>query len=87
MTVEQIPKHKHGQNINGNGGDGWNNTYGAAITRPETSGHGQSGYSYAAAGSNWSDSANRIYTDDAGSSEPHNNLQPYQTIYMWKRTN
>ena len=27
-----------------------------------------------------------VYTDSAGGKNPHNNLQPYITCYMWKRT-
>lgn len=27
-----------------------------------------------------------FYTDSKGGSEAHNNLQPYITCYMWKRT-
>ena len=28
---------------------------------------------------------NNIFTNTAGKSLPHNNLQPYITCYMWKR--
>ena len=27
------------------------------------------------------------YVRDAGGNQPHNNLQPYITVYMWKRIN
>lgn len=31
-------------------------------------------------------SGGRFFTDYAGNSKPHNNMPPYLSVYMWKRT-
>ena len=45
-------------------------------------------YSYFPLGTGDSDSlgSKNHKTTDTGGSQPHNNLQPYITVYMWKRT-
>lgn len=85
LQVSQIPAHNHAQNINGNGGDAWNNKYGAAITKPTNTGSETSGYAYASDASNWNNKGNRIKTDSTGSGQAHDNMSPYRTVYMWLR--
>lgn len=80
----ELAGHKHGQNINGNGNDGWNNSYGELVTLPDIGvGKGQQGYS--ANPSNWVFGSNRIYTDTCGGNEPHNTIQPVYGAYRFRR--
>lgn len=86
LTTEEMPAHKHGQNINGKGTDSWNNKYGSAITLPKGSGtEGVSGMSYAVGVEDWSKKSNRVYTDSIGHSNPHNNMPPYLVVNIWQR--
>ena len=71
LTVKQIPAHKH--TINSGWGEG---------------DPGYDSYRYQRWGANnngWNDWG-RLGTGSSGGGEAHNNLQPYQTVYMWKRT-
>lgn len=87
LTTAEMPAHKHGQNINGKGNDSWSNKYGAAITMPKGLGtEGVAGMSYAVGEADWNHKSNRIYTDPIGDSNPHNNMPPYLSVYIWKRT-
>ena len=92
LTVDEMPEHRHPQNINGTGSDAWTNTFGPAITRPVNGGtEGVLGYSYPIttadiARSNWGNNSNRIYTDKIGLSQPHNNMPPYYSMPFWVRT-
>lgn len=70
LTVDEIPSHKHPWK-----GYSAGNLY---------TGSG-SGVDYALFGSDvWSRDANKGI-QDAGGGQPHNNLQPYITVYIWKR--
>ena len=90
LTIDEMPEHRHPQNINGTGTDNAPNAFCPAITRPVDGGtEGVSGYSYpltpSTAVANWGTKGNRVYTDKIGSSKPHNNMPPYLAVYMWNR--
>lgn len=82
LTVEELASHTHPQNINGNGSDGWNGSYGAMTTNGAGS-DGVAGYSASLTG--WKDASRRIKTDAAGKSSAHNNIQPVMAVYAWRR--
>lgn len=73
LTVEEMPKHTHGAKIYESKG----------VTASEN-------YSFNTSANWWND----VYANNGrlleilsnGSSEPHNNMPPYLTVYMWKRT-
>ena len=78
--------HKHGQNINGNGKDGWKNSYGEMVTLPDNGdGKGESGYSANSTANGWIYGSNRIYTDTCGGNKPHNTIQPVYGAYRFRR--
>lgn len=79
LTEANIPKHRHKQNINGNGNDSWDNKYGTMTTLPNEKGsEGVVGYSASVA--NWTENTNAVYTDYAGSGTAHNNMPPYYVL-------
>ncbi|WP_329778453.1 phage baseplate protein [Allisonella histaminiformans] len=85
LTLDESARHTHGQNINGNGNDGWKNRYGELVTLPDNgTGQGQDGY--ASPVNKWVLGGNRVYTSEAGGNKPHNNMQPYQVVYIFKRS-
>ena len=87
MTVEELAAHAHGQNINGNGNDGWNNFYGEMVTLPDNGkGKGQDGYAAYQQGNSWVLGGNRVYTSKTGGDKPHNNMEPYKVIYVFMRS-
>lgn len=71
LTVNEIPAHKHQIKTNN---DDWNNSAGG----------GKFGTTHDGANS-WAN--NNWYTENAGGGQAHNNLQPYITVYFWKRIN
>ena len=84
LTVNQIPSHQHYQNMNGNGSDGWNHTYGAMTTLPNSGG---STAGYAVNSLSWTSAAKSlVYTGPTGGGAAHNNMPAYQTVYAWRRT-
>ena len=82
LTVDELASHTHPQNINGNGSDGWNGSYGAMTTNGAESG-GVAGYS--ASLTEWKAANRRVNTDAAGKSLAHNNIQPVMAVYAWRR--
>lgn len=75
LTVQEMPSHRHGQWYENSSGSNYpsNNHY--YFHRSSIDAGSFSG---------WVDSSGMT---DTGGSQAHNNLQPYITTYMWKRTN
>ena len=73
LTISEMPKHKHGYNL----------TYGTAATNKTTNGK------FLAGDSNnawiWNQEGHTSLTN-TGESKAHNNMPPYLTVYIWKRT-
>lgn len=71
LTVDEMPKHRHV----------WHGVNNAAS---QTSALGEYPfYIFRDTKPNWSVNA---YMDDTGGSKAHNNMPPYLTVYVWKRT-
>ena len=70
LTVNEMPSHYHGLNTVING----TNPGDSAEYRIQTDKY------------QWGGTGVYTGTDPSGSSQPHNNMQPYITCYMWKRT-
>lgn len=85
LTVDELTKHRHGENINGSGNDAWNDKFGNLVTQPSNSTGVFAGYSIKNTGA-WVTGAYRVNTDYAGSNKPHNTLQPSKAVYIWTRT-
>lgn len=84
LTISEMPTHDHDECINGNGQDGWNNSYGEMISLPENGSGTQNGYSANVNGM-WHGSGNQVKTKTTGGNYAHNNMQPYLVAYFWKR--
>ena len=72
LTVDKMPSHSHNSSISAEGGT----KYGLA------SGGGWEGSVLVGWGAEERADAVRF----TGGSQPHNNMPPYLTVYMWKRT-
>lgn len=70
LTINEMPSHYHGLNTVING----TNPGGSSPYRIQTDKY------------QWGGTGVYTGTDLNGSSQPHNNIQPYITCYMWKRT-
>ena len=94
LTIAEMPKHGHPVYIWDNAGTTGNAWYyngntqvthsGARLYNSSASSWIASGSTAAAAGSGRGDPSGT--TELVGSGSPHNNLQPYVTVYMFKRT-
>lgn len=72
LTIDQMPRHHHGQRVTANPGTG-----GTGIRRDyDEDGSGFSGYSQG------------MSTEDTGGGKGHNHFHvlPYYTVVVWKRT-
>ena len=85
LTVGELAEHAHGQNINGNGNDGWNGKYGPMVVQGGSSGT-DDGYSAFVEGMKWTKNQNRVITDSSGDNVYHNNITASIAVYIWKRT-
>lgn len=85
LTVDELTKHRHRENINGSGNDSWNDKFGNLVTQPSNSTGVFAGYSIKNTGA-WVTNAYRVYDEWVGSSAPHNTIQPCRAIYAWRRT-
>ena len=72
LTVDEMPSHSHNSYISAESG----NAYGL------TSGGGWTGSVLVGWGTDERENA----VKSTGGSQPHNNMPPYLTVYMWKRT-
>lgn len=84
LTVDELPTHDHAECINGNGQDGWNNSYGAMVSLPAPGSGTTEGYGANVMGM-WNGSGNQVKTKATGGNHAHNNIQPYLVVYFWKR--
>ncbi|MDR3085956.1 MAG: hypothetical protein LBU47_06565 [Christensenellaceae bacterium] len=73
LTVQEMPAHVHGNVAYSTSTNGWPDAAGDT-----GNGTGNQGY--------WRNGTSIRDTGSAGGNAPHNNLQPYITCYMWKRT-
>jgi len=71
LTTNEMPSHNHSASGGGSNTDGGNGNYGSG---------GVAMYN------NTSWTWNNISIGSTGGGASHNNLQPYITVYMWKRT-
>ena len=85
MTVDELPEHRHAENINGFGNDAWNDKFGPLVSRPNKSTGYWCGYS-AETNAEWITGAYRVYSEWTGSNKPHNVMQPCRAVYIWFRT-
>ena len=84
LTVDEMPSHNHGVRVRVQGYDGWetytSNNYGVMFQANDTVGYHGPNYTAHSA-----EVTNDTTTIDSGGSQPHNNMPPYVTAYMWKR--
>lgn len=78
LTADEMPSHSHGEQTI--------SEYGYTYPLVSNNGEGDSknGWLPTSAGSEVT--KNQVTTNSVGNGKAHNNLQPYITCYMWKRT-
>ena len=85
LTVEELPQHTHTASTNTTGSHA--HTY---RTFYGTTGYGPDGSTDREKTINTGSSGNHAHTvtiNSTGSGQPHNIMQPYIVVYIWKRTN
>ena len=78
LTVDEMPLHKHGENITSPYG------YEYPLVGENSEGYTKDGYVFATSAISEKNNE-QVLTDSNGGGNPHNNLQPYITCYMFKR--
>lgn len=74
LTIAQMPKHNHKLSLRGNG----NNISGGVDW-----GYGVNNSGYVGSAN---DNESNGYIQTTGSTQAHNNMPAYQTLYAWRRT-
>lgn len=85
LTIAEMPKHNHSYSRAGK----YNSTNDCYITGPEVTISSVGYEGWVAGGVFWHEHSLEYETkttEPKGNSTAHNNLQPYITCYMWKRT-
>ena len=91
MAVGELPSHNHSASTNTTG----EHTHGVWTDDINSVGKAMSiacnqGISLYSIKANTTSSGNHVHTvtiNNTGSSQAHNNIQPYIAIYIWKRVN
>lgn len=78
LTINEMPSHAHGENTV--------SEYGYTYPLVSNNGEGNSRNGFSPSISSSEVTKNQVITDNVGNGEEHNNIQPYITCYMWKRT-
>lgn len=82
LTVNEMPSHTHFSN------DGWSgyasNNYRSGTNNILTYAKNANGYTTPYRDTNLSNIDSTL--SSTGKNQPHNNMPPYLTVYMWKRT-
>ena len=73
LTADEMPEHRH-------------SLYVAIPDMAETATEAIKGEAYSWAGDGQSVSQAITISDAKGGSQPHNNMPPYRSVYMWRRT-
>ncbi|MED9821497.1 MAG: hypothetical protein U0J65_05645 [Christensenellales bacterium] len=71
LTTDEMPRHDHAETLSIGGAGGSVDQYSAHLN------------------TSYNPSADRAYvgnTGTNGANQPHNNMPPYLTVYIWKRT-
>lgn len=71
LTIDEMPSHAHTPNVSG---------------RQMGVNAGESAYWHVAADQPWQTASTGVTTTNTGGGKAHNNMPPYITCYMWKRT-
>lgn len=84
LTTDEMPRHRHDENMPVQGWSGWPEYktpgYGVAIDYASNNYHGPDTtlhYTYT--------TAYGTPTSTVGGDQSHNNMQPYRTVYRWRR--
>ena len=85
LTINEMPAHEHTVKVRIQGYDGWDNYTSKGYGVMFKSGQDAIGYH----GPNYTAHSAVVTADsntgNSGGSKPHNNMPPYQAVYMWKR--
>ena len=79
LTKDEMPSHSHVEST-----EGTNNSP-IPLVLKNTAGHGSEAGTSLIRQDNWIINATPLGTYETGGSQPHNNMPPYLTVYMWKR--